>query len=257
MILSSGFDGASTGYSDRETVRRISSFLKPHGLVMEGQCFPKTVDDLIPILDTATEFGIHHLDIQADVRPRRLQECIPLLEGWRRLSEQVDFPVYLETHRDRMTTDLYFTLDLLDCFPDLRLVGDLSHFMVGREFALPISAENHAFMHRILNSSWAFHGRVASREQVQIEISFPAHRHWVDLFLGWWRYGFESWKRRAGSDDTLGFVCELGPQPYAIIGRDGNDLTDRWDEAQILRDMVRELWRELSHDRNPAVCPTS
>jgi hypothetical protein len=97
------------------------------------------------------------------------------------LAEQVDFPVLIETHRDRMTTDLYFTLDLLECFPDLKLLADLSHFLVGREFAWPISDENHAMIHRILDNSWAFHGRVASREQVQIEISYPHHKMWVDL----------------------------------------------------------------------------
>ena len=75
-------------------------------------------------------------------------------------------------------------------------------------------------IHRILDNSWSFHGRVASREQVQIEISFPHHRPWLDLFMEWWEYGFRSWRRRAGSDDILAFTCELGPKPYAITGRE-------------------------------------
>ena len=124
------------------------------------------------------------------------KDCIPLIEGWRRLAEEVDFPVYIETHRDRMTTDLFFVLDLLECFPDLKLLADLSHFLVGREFAWPIDEENHSYIHEILDHSWAFHGRVASREQVQIEISFPHHKMWLDTFLDWWDYGFRSWRRR-------------------------------------------------------------
>ena len=231
MIHEAGFDGVSAHYCDREHVRRLTNLLKPLGMSAEGQCFPKTIDDLKPVLEIATEFGVHHIDIQPDVRPRRIDECIPLIEGWQRLAEEVDFPVLIETHRDRMTTDLFFTLDLLDCLPELRFVADLSHYLVGREFAWPVSEENHAHMHRILDHSWAFHGRVASREQVQIEISFPHHRMWVDLFREWWRYGFRSWQNRAGPDASFAFTCELGPSPYAITGRDGNDTTDRWQES--------------------------
>jgi hypothetical protein len=242
MILEAGFDGVSMTVSDVAAARRTAALLKPHGKSMEAQCFPKSVDELKPALELCTELGVHHLDIQADVRPRRIAECIPLLEGWRRLAEQVQFPVYFETHRDRMMTDLYFTLDLLDCFPDLKLLGDLSHFLVGREFAVPISAENQSYMHRIIDHCWAFHGRVASREQVQVEISFPHHKMWFDIFLSWWEYGFKSWRRRANSDESLAFVCELGPKPYAIAGPDGNDASDRWMEALMMKDAIRELW---------------
>ncbi len=245
MIASAGYEGISAHYHDRVAVRRLSVLLKPLGLLAEGQCFPKTVDDLKPILEIATEFGVHHLDLQPDIRPRRLQDCIPLLDGWRRVAEQVEFPVLIETHRDRMTTDLFFVLDLLDRLPDLKLLGDLSHFLVGREFAWPVSEEAHAQMRRILDNSWAFHGRVASREQVQIEISFPHHRMWLDLFLDWWEYGFRSWRRRAGADETLAFICELGPKPYAITGNDGNDTTDRWAEALQLKRLVKERWDEI------------
>lgn len=245
MIAQAGFDGVSAGYASRDDVRRLTALLAPRGLQVEAQCFPRTVDDLQPVLELATEFGVHHIDLQPDVRPRRIDECLPLIDGWTRLAEQVDFPVYIETHRDRMTTDLHFTLDLLDARPNLKLLGDISHYLVGREFAWPVSDENHAAMQRILDHSWAFHGRVASREQVQIEISFEPHRMWVDLFLDWWRYGFASWRRRAGPDDSLTFTCELGPKPYAIIGRDGNDTTDRWAESLLMRDWIRDLWNEV------------
>ncbi|MGO1077435.1 sugar phosphate isomerase/epimerase family protein [Inquilinus sp. CA228] len=245
MIAGAGFDGISTPWTDRDLVRRMAGCLRT-GMVAEGVCFPKTVDELKPVLEIAAEFPVHHINLQPDVRPRRLEDCVPLIEGWRRLAEQVDFPVLIETHRDRMTTDLYFTLDLLDRFPELPLLADLSHFLVGREFAWPVSDENHALIHRILENSWAFHGRVASREQVQIEIAFPHHQPWVDLFLDWWGHGFRSWRRRAAADATLSFTCELGPQPYAITGRDGNDTTDRWAESLTLAGLARDLWAETA-----------
>jgi hypothetical protein len=249
MIAAAGYDGVSGFCTNRESVRRLMAAIGGADLVVEGQCFPKTVDDLKPILEIATEFGIHHLDLQPDVRPRRLQDCIPIIEGWRRLSEQVDFPIYIETHRNRMTTDLFFTLDLLECFPDLRLLGDLSHILVGREFAWPVCDEDHGLVHRILDNCWAFHGRVASREQVQIEISFPHHKPWIDLFCEWWEYGFRSWRKRAEPGAELSFTCELGPKPYAITGRDGNDTTDRWAEALMMKEMVHSLWDKASLEK--------
>jgi len=242
MILDAGFDGISMSFTDVGGARRAAALVKPHGKVIEAQWFPKTIDDLKPGLELCAEVGVHHLDIQPDVRPRRLQDCVPLVEGWRRLAEEVDFPVLIETHRDRMTTDLHFVLDLLDCFPDLKLLADLSHFLVGREFAWPIPEEAHDQIHRVLENAWAFHGRVASREQVQVEISFPHHKMWLDTFLDWWEYGFRSWRGRAPADATLAFTCELGPKPYSITGRDGNDTTDRWAEALIMRDLVRKRW---------------
>lgn len=245
-IAKAGFDGVSAHWYDRAYVRRLNALLAEHGLRAEGQCFPKTIDDLKPALENAVEFGVAHLCLQPDVRLRRVEDCLPLLEGWQRLGEEAKVPVYIETHRDRMTTDLFFTLDLMDRMPELKLLADLSHFLVGREFAVPVSDENHALMHRILDSAWAFHGRVASREQVQIEIAFAHHKPWLDLFIGWWEYGLRSWRRRAEPDDTVAFVCELGPKPYAITGPDGEDTTDRWQEALRLKDEVRALWKRIA-----------
>jgi sugar phosphate isomerase/epimerase len=141
MIADAGFDGVSAQFTNREAVRLLHEQATARGLGLEGVCFPTSVDDLKPILEIAAEFEVNHLNLQPNVRPRRLQDCIPILEGWRRLAEDASVPVYIETHRDRMTTDLFFTLDLLDCFPDLRLIGDLSHFLVGREFAWPVTDE--------------------------------------------------------------------------------------------------------------------
>jgi len=226
----------------------VTRKLGASGLSWQAQCYPRSVEELRPILDHVAEFGADHLNLQADVRPHTVAECVPLIEGWRQLARDAGVALHLETHRDRMTTDLYFTLRLLDRFPDLRLTGDLSHYVVGREFAWPISAENHRLMHRVIDQCWGFHGRVASREQIQVQISFAHQRDWLDLFMGWWEYGFRSWRRRAPADATLTFLCELGPREYAMTGSDGYELSDRWQEAQLLMRMVRELWARLERE---------
>ncbi|SAK86943.1 hypothetical protein AWB79_06141 [Caballeronia hypogeia] len=98
---------------------------------------------------------------------------------------------------------------------------------------------------RILDNSWGFHGRVASREQIQLQISFPHHREWLELFLAWWKYGFASWRQRAPDDGVLTFLCELGPKEYAMTDRHGYELSDRWEEALMLKDLIRGVWADL------------
>ena len=246
MIRDAGYDGVGVRFVDPAFARSVTSVMRDHGLIWQAQCYPKTVDDLRPILDLVQELGADHVNLQPDVRPLRLQDCIPLLEGWRRVADQAGVPVNIETHRDRMTTDLHFTLRLLECFPDLRLTADLSHYLVGREFAWPVDDTNHAHIHRLLDNTWAIHGRVASREQVQVQLGFPQHQGWVSLFMDWWEYGIRSWRKRAGPDAILTFLCELGPPPYAITGADGFELTERWDEALVMKDMIRGLWDRIA-----------
>jgi hypothetical protein len=248
MIRDAGFDGAGVRFIDPAFAAEVTAFLRSHKMIWQAQCYPTDVDDLKPVLELVARLGADHVNLQPNVRPHRIEHCIPLLEGWRRLADEADVAVNIETHRDRMTTDLFFTLQLLDCFPDLRLTADVSHYLVGREFAWPVDEANHAMIHRILDQSWAIHGRIASREQVQISLGFPQHAGWVELFMDWWEYAIRSWKKRAGPEAILTFLCELGPPPYAITGPDGAELSNRWQDALVMKDMIRALWQRITDE---------
>src|ERR1700761_3811193 len=246
MIPDAGFDGAGVRFIDPAFASEVTAFLRRYNMIWQAQCYPTDVDDLKPVLDLVARLGADHVNLQPNGRPQRIEQCIPLIEGWRRLADQAGVAVNIETHRDRMTTDLFFTLQLLECFPDLRLTADVSHYLVGREFAWPVDEANHAMIHRILDQSWAIHGRIASREQIQISLGFPQHAGWVELFMGWWEYAIRSWRKRAGPDAALTFLCELGPAPYAITGPDGLELSDRWQDALVMKDMIRKLWDRIA-----------
>lgn len=246
MIRDAGFDGAGVRFFDYQYAKTVTDFLRAHGMSWQAQCYPQTVDDLKPIIEHVQELGADHINLQPDVRPYTVAECVPYIEGWLRLAEDAGITLNIETHRNRMTTELVFTLHLLDRFPNLRLTGDLSHYVVGREFWYPMLDEDHAMMHRIIDHCWGYHGRVASREQIQLQIDFPQHRHWVEVFMGWWERGFRQWRAKAGPDETLTFLCELGPPEYAMTGPDGYELSDRWQEAGRMKDMVRDLWQRTA-----------
>lgn len=248
-IKAAGFDGITDHYFKPADVARLHAAATARGLQVEGQLFPQTVDDLAAALDVISGYGCHHLTLQADVRPRTQSEAARLAEGWQRLAEQVDFPVLLETHRYRLTNDLLFTLDLLSQMPDLKLLADLSHYVVGRELPEPGAAEDDQQIQTILRHSWGFHGRVASSEQVQVSLDFPQHQAWVQRFTQWWRYGIEDWLARPDTPQSLSFTCELGPPPYAITGADGREISDRWSEALKLQTLIRQVWQDCQATR--------
>jgi hypothetical protein len=53
---------------------------------------------------------------------------------------------------------------------------------------------------------------------------------------------------------VLTFLCELGPPPYAITGPDCAELSDRWRDALVMKDMIRKLWDRIAAEeaRNAA-----
>lgn len=251
-IANAGFDGAAVEFDDYPLAERTTKLLRERGLKWSVECYPKSVEELKPVLEDAYRLGIDHvthINLQPNVKPERVLDCIPYILGWLELGRDVPVPLFFETHRDRMTTDLLFTLQLIDALPAMRLTADLSHAVVGREFRWPVNREEHALIERILERAWAFHGRVASREQVQIQISWEHHRQWLDLFLGWWEQGFRSWRERAPGNAELTFTTELGPPDwYAISGPDGDEMSDRWSEAIQLKHEITKVWGRVDAD---------
>jgi hypothetical protein len=66
--------------------------------------------------------------------------------------------------------------------------------------------------------------------------------------MAWWEKGFRHWRghsERRLEYGALNFLCELGPHEYAMTGPDGYELSDRWNEALILKNHVRCIWAAL------------
>ena len=121
----------------------------------------------------------------------------------------------------------------------------LTRFVVDRELRAPVPERDEQYIQSVLDRSDCFQGRIANREQVQIQIDFPQHQARVEIFRGWWKDGMRMWRERNKDDATLVFLCELGPPPYAITDANQNELSDRWEESLRIRDWVREIWAEL------------
>ena len=246
-VAEAGFDGMCIDPSVPEIpeMRKLEPLFDEHGLGCMVNAFPSTEDDMQPLLELAVDFDACMVNVISGIMPIRPEDAVPVVRRWMQEAQDIDMPLLFETHRDGLLNDMYFTLQLMELVPEMRLCADLSHFVVDREMRAPISATDQGYVDRILARSDCFQGRVANREQVQVQVEFPQHQEWVEVFKGWWKTGMREWRLRSDPDATLVFLCELGPPPYAITDRDRRELSDRWEEALLIRDWAREIWREL------------
>lgn len=248
MVAEAGFDGICIDPSVAEIPQNeaLRSLYEQYQLGCMVNAFPATPDDMQPLLDFSTRMDACMVNVISGVMPIRPEDAVPVVRRWIAEAAERDIPLLFETHRDGLLNDLYFTLQLMELVPEMRLCADLSHFVVDREFRSPIPTRDQAYISSVLQRSDCFQGRVANKEQVQIQIDFPQHQEWVEIFKGWWREGMREWRRRSADDATLVFLCELGPPPYAITDGNRDELSDRWQESLKIRDWVREIWDDLT-----------
>ena len=192
----------------------------------------------------AAEMNATQVNVIGGVMPLTAQEAVPVVNTWLSMARSYDFPLLLETHRNGTLNDLFYTLEVLEMVPELRLCADLSHFVVDRELQLPLGETDQGYFATILERSDSFQGRISSNQQIQIALDFPQHRDWVMQYRQWWSQGIEGWARRQQADATLNFLVELGPPAYAITGPDQRELSDRWLEGLQIREWVEAIWSD-------------
>ena len=249
MVAEAGFKGLAIdlGAADVATAHAVRPHLEAHGLTPLIVAFPKTIQSLEDTLHMAVDFGSPFVDVIGQVMPLSVDEMVPVIETWCGMAERIGMPVQFETHRNCITNDLYVTLQLIDRIPQMRLCADLSHYVVDREFWYPLSERDMGLISRVLARSDSFQGRVASRQQIQLQLDFPQHQKWVGLFKTWWREGLASWRER-NAEGICVFLCELGPPEYAMTGPDGREMSDRWAEALTIKGWIEEIWADLGGD---------
>lgn len=246
-ISDAGYDGVCIDLAAHEIpqFRAAGPMYEEFGLRCMVNAFPHEPDDLAPLLDLALEFQAVQVNVIGGVMPLYEREAVPVVRRWMAEAAAAGMPLLFETHRDSLLNDLYYTLRLIDLVPEMRLCADLSHFVVDRELRLPLPARDADYIRVVLERSDCFQGRVANREQVQVQVGFPQHREWVDQFRRWWEEGMRLWRARNPDDAELVFLCELGPRPYAITDGAQRELSDRWEEALAIRGWVEDIWRRL------------
>jgi len=246
MAAEAGYHGLciDPAVHEIDDCRKLEPLYRDYGLKCMVNAFPAALEELAPLLELACKLDACLVNVIGRVMPLTVAEGVPVIRRWMRDGAAAGLPVLFETHRDCTLNDLHYTVQLLDAVPEMRLCADLSHYVIDREMRLPLGDGDRAHISRILAHSDCFQGRVAGREQVQVQIGFPQHQDWVRQFRAWWREGISGWRLRNGAGATLPFLCELGPPPYAMTDAAGRELSDRWAEALQIREWVEAAWAE-------------
>ena len=161
-----------------------------------------------------------------------------VIEASLNFSQKKGIRILHETHRGRFAFHTTTLLKYLEKFPELELVGDLSHFCTVSESMLEDQEE-------ILNSIMAYvrhvHARVGFEQGPQV--SDPAAPEWqqhLDRFMGWWKQIAD--QNKIQGRDMLTFTPEFGPVPYMPVAPFTQEpMSKVWDNNLFMLGKLKEV----------------
>jgi len=135
-------------------------------------------------------------------------ENCKIIEGIENFSVKYKIPVCHEIHRGRFTFHALTTLKYLEKFPELKLVGDLSHWCVVSESML----QNHEpIIEKVIPHIQHLHSRVGFEQAPQVNHPFaPEWDSYLKHYLVWWKQILDYHKAR----HKFTITPEFGPFPY-------------------------------------------
>ena len=248
MIAEAGYDGVCLDPAPHEIEENLAKkhLFEKHNLACMVNAFPSSDDNLRELLQFSKDMNATTISIIGTTFPLTPPQAQPIIERWMDIATDMCVEIMFETHRDCITNDMFFTLELLRNIPNMRLCADFSHYVLNRELSLPMTNEFADLFDQLIDRSDCFQGRIANREQIQVPIAFPQHAQWVELFREFWCKGFKAWRARNAENAEMVFLCELGPPHYAITDANGDELSDRWEEALVIKKWAEEIWQKAT-----------
>ena len=102
LVAEAGFDGVNIWFGDADLAVGIAAQAIDRGLRILASCTPAKLDDLkraYELIESVGRERVDHLNLQPQVSPRTLRECLPYLLGWQAIADDAGVPMYVETHR--------------------------------------------------------------------------------------------------------------------------------------------------------------
>ncbi|MFC4779434.1 sugar phosphate isomerase/epimerase family protein [Paenibacillus sp. GCM10023252] len=256
-IAEAGFSGISAVMPPEAEWESWKRQLEQYQFSFSTIAFPRKVQDLTDTIRQTKQFGaVQYINSQVMDAFVIDQEATELLQGLLQEAESASIPLFIETHRGTVTQDLIRTADYVNKLPELKLVIDLSHYVVAGEMnGTSEAAEAH--FDQLLRRTAGLHGRISNGEQVQVDAGPEGEHPMVEHFTRWWRKGMSAWLKQAQPGDLLPFIPELGPPYYYAIteAAPGGDreISDRWQQALLLKRIAEEQWKQVLAQQQQAI----
>ncbi|WP_299365794.1 sugar phosphate isomerase/epimerase [Winogradskyella sp.] len=131
-----------------------------------------------------------------------------IIETVENFSAKYNIPVYHEIHRGRFTFHALTTLKYLEKFPEIKLVGDLSHWCVVSESMLQNQED---IIAKVILHIQHLHARIGFEQTPQINDPFaPEWEAYLEQYLDWWKQII----RLHNGKYQFTITPEFGPFPY-------------------------------------------
>ena len=162
-----------------------------------------------------------------------------VIEAALNISSKTGIRILHETHRGRFSFHASTLLPYLKKFPEVELVGDLSHFCTVSESLLD-DQEN--ILQQIIPHISHIHARVGTEQSSQIANPFaPEWNMHLNKFTGWWQKIIEVQADKGLLDFTI--TPEAGPIPYMpTMPFTQQPLANQWDINVQMKNYLKEKW---------------
>jgi hypothetical protein len=243
-----GFEYFEVGLSEErlpETREILSSV--PVKLIAQG--WASTVDEATVFFERAASLGAAAINLHLGHAYLAMEEAAGVVLEAIDKAREYNLPLMLETHRGRLTQDLYRTSQLALRVPDLLIALDVSHYIVAGETLGGSEPLFRAHLRPITSKAALIHGRISNGASIQVSVDDPFAC--VATTTAIWQEAMESWLQDAPEDAVMLFEPELGPPPYAYLNSQQKETFSRDDQSTILRALALETWERATKNVRP------
>lgn len=241
-VKQAGFEGIEISVEPPKEghIRRL---LDENGLFLGTGFHPHSVEDFRKGLTQAKRLHAEYTTARVPSAFLSDDQAAILIQDGYKVAQDIGVPLLIETHRGTVTENLYRSLRLVARIPEMRLTGDFSHCAVSAEMGGLPAGEQIRLLGLLLDRVDSMHARISNGEQVQVDVGAgdgKLAQTWVEI----WAETLRRWRTQAQPGDWFPFSSELGPPPYSIVGLDGKEISDRWEQSLVMKRLIEQAWEK-------------